>query len=118
MIKSLDKMHIFGAGPNMKEYMQEMYNEYYNTWNLNRDRDALKADSGCVSRIAQQLAYYAERFWKGQGANWVFQRTIKLLLLFGNYRVTKYCIVQGESGINRKFRSREFKKKLKTRKGL
>ena len=63
-------MHIFGVGPDMKDYMREMYNEYYNTWNLNRDRkykiDENDEDTGCVSRIAQQLAHYADKFWKGE----------------------------------------------------
>ena len=62
-------MHIFGVGPDMKGYMEEMYNEYYNTWNLNRERDVLKEGSLCMSRISQQLAHYAEKFWKGLGSN-------------------------------------------------
>ena len=59
-------MHIFGVGPNMKDYLNEMYNEYYNTWNENRDRNALRS-TDCVSRISEQLADYAQKFWKGMG---------------------------------------------------
>ena len=60
-------MHIFGVGPNMKDYLNEMYNEYYNTWNENRDRNALIESTDCVSRISKQLADYAQKFWKGMG---------------------------------------------------
>ena len=52
-------MLIFGAGPDMKEYMHKMYNEYYNTWQINRDRTL---SNGCTSRVADQLQKYAEKF--------------------------------------------------------
>ena len=58
------KMMIFGAGPNMHDYMHEMYNEYYNTWQINRDRKFDTKNTGCTSRIAKQLNDYAKNFWQ------------------------------------------------------